>query len=86
MFRLNHKRLREIILVDSNDVETAVYVEYLAENCFNAYVKDKNGFLTSILLNAEVEMNPDTPDDLIIRTESEQYKVDYYMGQDDNIT
>ena len=31
-------------------------------------------------------MNPDRPDDLVIRTESETFKVDFYMDQDDNVT
>jgi len=53
-------------------------VEYLKENTFNAFHRDENGFLVSILLNAEVEMNSDRPDDIIIRTESETFKVDFY--------
>ena len=61
-------------------------MEYLKENRFNAYYRDDNGFLVSILLNAEVEMNPDKPDDLIVRTESETYKVDFYLDADDNVT
>ena len=61
-------------------------VEYLKENCFNAYYNDENGFLVSILLNAQVEMNPDRPDDLIVRTESETFKVDYYLDLDGNVT
>ena len=31
-------------------------------------------------------MNPDRPDDLIVRTKSETYKVDYYMDQNNVIT
>ena len=61
-------------------------VEYIKENCYNAYYRDENGFLVSILLNAQVEMNPDRPDDLIIRTESETYKVDYYLDMEGNVT
>lgn len=61
-------------------------VEYLKENTFNAFHRDENGFLVSILLNAEVEMNSDRPDDIIIRTESETFKVDFYQGDDGNVT
>ena len=31
-------------------------------------------------------MNPDRPDDIIVRTDSEAFKVDFYMDQDDNVT
>jgi len=87
MFRLNHKALRVLELVDdeTGSIET-IEVEYLKENTFNAYYRDENGFLVSILLNAEVEMNADRPDDLIVRTESEAFKVDFYMDQLDNVT
>lgn len=87
MFRMNHKSLRVIELVDeeTGEVDT-VEVEYLKENRFNAFYRDENGFLVSILLNAEVEMNPDRPDDLIVRTESELFKVDYYMDSEDAVT
>ena len=54
-------------------------VEYLKENTFNCYYKDENGFLVSVLLNAQVEMNPDRPDDIIVRTDSESFKVDFYI-------
>ena len=38
------------------------------------------------MLNAQVEMNEDRPDDLIVRTESETFKVDYYLDSDGNVT
>lgn len=86
MFRMNHKSLRPIELIDDEGKVETIMVEYLKENCFNAYYHDENGFLVSILLNAEVEMNPDRPDDIIIRTESETFKVDFYMDENDNVT
>ena len=88
MFRINHRSMRPLTLVDGGDEgnELPVYVEYLQENTFNAYHKDESGFLTSILLNAEVEVHPERPDDLIVRTESETYKVDYYFGKDDVVS
>ena len=61
-------------------------IEYVKENLFNAYHKDENGFLVSILLNAQVEMNEDRPDDLIVRTESETFKVDYYLDANGDVT
>ena len=86
MFRMNHKSLRPVELIDDEGKEETIMVEYIKENCFNAYYRDENGFLVSILLNAQVEMNPDRPDDLIIRTESETYKVDYYLDMEGNVT
>ena len=85
---MNHKSLRPVELVneaDENKNET-IYVEYLQENKFNAYNMDENGFLTSILIDAEVEMNPDRPDDLIVRTKSEIFKVDFYIDKNDQVT
>lgn len=86
MFRLNHKSLRPIELEDDQGNSEIILIEYLKENTFNAYYRDENGFLVSILLNALVEMNPDRPDDLIVRTDSEQFKVDYYMDRHDSVT
>jgi len=87
MFRLNHKSLRPVELVDDEDGSSEVIlIEYVKENTFNAYYKDENGFLVSILLGAEVEMNPDRQDDIIVRTKSETFKVDYYMDKDDKVT
>ena len=31
-------------------------------------------------------MNPDRPDDIIVRTDSETFKVDFYMDNNDNVT
>ena len=58
----------------------------MAENLFNAYHEDENGFLTTVLQNAQVDMNPDRPDDLIVRTESETFKVDFYMDAQGKVT
>ena len=87
MFRMNHKSLRPVELIDEETEKTEViFVEYVRENTFNAYYKDENGFLVSILLDAQVEMNNDRPDDLIVRTASETFKVDFYMDKSDNVT
>jgi len=84
---MNHKAMRQLEILDDETGETdIVEVEYLKENRYNAYYRDENGFLVSILLNAEIEMNKDRPDDLIVRTESETYKVDFYLDADDNVT
>ena len=84
---MNHKSLRPVELVNEEDgTEETIYVQYIKENKFNAFSTDENGHLSSILLEAEVEMNPDIPDDIIVRTKSETFKVDFYMDKDDNVT
>jgi len=85
-FRLNYVPQREHILIDNDDNEHRIFVEYLGENRFNAYHRDENDFLTSLLLNAEVILNETKTDEVIVRTDSEQYKVNYYIDEDDNIT
>lgn len=80
MFRMNHKSLRPVeLVVDEEGNTEVILVEYVKENVFNAYYRDENGYLVSILIGASVEMNPDRPDDLIVRTNSETYKVDFYL-------
>ena len=87
MFRMNHAALRSISLIDDETGETDVIkIEYLSENLFNAYHEDENGFLTTVLQNAQVDMNPDRPDDLIVRTDSETFKVDYYRDSTGKVT
>ena len=83
---MNHKSLRPVDLIDDEGNETHILVEYIKENTYNAYYSDENGFLVSILLNAQVQMNPDREDDLIVRTDSEIYKVDFYIDKDQQIT
>ena len=73
-------------LVDDDGNMTNILVEYIKENTYNAYYEDENGFLVSILLNAQVQMNQDREDDLIVRTDSEIYKVDFYIDKDQQIT
>ena len=52
MFRMNHKSLRPVELMDDDGNKDTILVEYLKENTFNAYYADENGFLVSILLKA----------------------------------
>lgn len=87
MFRMNMSALRTIKLIDDETGENdEIKIEYLSENLFNAYHEDENGFLTTVLQNAQVEMNPHRPDDLIVRTDSETFKVDYYMDGTGKVT
>ena len=86
MFRQNHRPLRLIEVEDDDTGETEQFeIEYHNENVFSAYLRDPNGFLVTVLHKAQIEMNEDRPDDLIVRTESETYKVDFYMDHKDNV-
>ena len=87
MFRINHTPLRDLILIDGDSKEESIFIEYLAENKFNAYYYDDNDFLTPLLLEAEIEMDPlHRQNHVIVRTATDSYQVDYYMDEDDNVT
>ena len=88
MFRLNNRSMRELQLKShENDGKQYTFsVEYLDEHKFNCYLKDERGWLTPVMLDAEVEMNPDKPDEVFVRTDSEQFKVDFYIDKEDNVT
>lgn len=75
--------MRELILENKDDSEfdSHFMIEYLSEQKFNAYLKHDNGFLTPVILDAEINMNPDIPDSVLVRTDSEQYRVDYFIDQ-----
>ena len=62
-------------------------MEYLAENKFNAYYYGENDFLTPLLLEAEIEMDPlQGKNHVIVRTATDSYQVHYYLDEDDNVT
>lgn len=55
MFRMNHMSLRTIELFDEETGKAEkMIVEYIKESTFNCYYKDENGFMVSVLLNANV--------------------------------
>ena len=86
MFRINHSPFRQLTLVDEETGEEKNFqIEYVNENVFNCFLEE-NGIYYSLLMNAEVEINSNLPDDLIIRTEHETYKVDFYMDNEDVVT
>lgn len=60
-------------------------VEYLNEQKFNAYLKNEEGFLIPIILDAEINMNPGKKDSVLVHTESEQYRVDYFIDKDGTV-
>ena len=80
--------MRELDLVNKEDNNFMLHfmVEYLDEHKFNCYLRNERGFLTPILLDAEINMHPEVPDSVLVRTDSEQYKVDYYIDKDETVT
>lgn len=46
-------------------------IEYIDESHFNAYLRDEQNFLVPVILDAQIEMGRNVPDELIVRTESE---------------
>lgn len=65
--------MRELDLVNKDDSNFMLHfmVEYLEENKFNCYLRDERSFLTPVILDAEIEINPDAPDSVLVRTDSE---------------
>lgn len=87
MFRQNQRSMRELILENPEDQDFNLHfmVEYLNEQKFNAYLKNDEGFLIPVILDAEINMNPDKPDSVLVRTDSEQYRVDYFIDKDGKV-
>lgn len=87
MFRLNQRSMRDLELVSNDDSKVTLNycVEYLNEHKFNCYLKEQ-GYLVPVLFDAEVYMNPTTPDSVIVRTDSEQFKVDFFIDGEDQVT
>jgi acetyl/propionyl-CoA carboxylase alpha subunit len=86
-FRINHKAKREVILVDAQEKDHKLKVEYISENRFNVLIdKDKLGIEEPevILRNAEVIQNPEKPGELLVRTETEQFPLPYLLDPKTN--
>lgn len=89
MFRLNQRRHRVVVLNCENDpsFEQLFVVEYLDEHKFNCYLKDdKKGWLVPVLLDAEIDMNPYKDNEVFIRTDSEEYTVDFFIDKHGEVT
>lgn len=65
--------MRELDLVNKDDSNFMLHfmVEYLDEHKFNCYLRDDKGFLTPVVLDAEINMNPDHENSVLVRTDSE---------------
>lgn len=88
MFRLNQRSMRDLDLVSKESPnETLHYcVEYLKENKFNCYLKSDDGYLVPVLFDAEISLNKNNPDSVIVRTDSEQFKVDFFIDKEEEVT
>jgi 3-methylcrotonyl-CoA carboxylase alpha subunit len=85
-FRINHTARRDITIVEGEDKLHKLKIEYVSENKFNVLLpKDKLGLQTETLLsNAEVIENPEKPGELLIRTDSEQFRLPYLLDEATN--
>lgn len=88
MWRLNQRPIKDITILCKKDPnwKMTFAVEYLNEHTFNAYIKNEKGWLTPVLLEAEIDMHPNVPDEVFVRTDSEEYKVDYFMDRSGHVT
>lgn len=83
-FRINNVAMRKVNVITGKD-ETAevssVFVQYHSANKFSVYdcdtVKDTK---TVILENAEILVNPENQDELIIRTDKQQMKLPFLVS------
>lgn len=83
-FRVNHRAKREIVLIES-EKEHKLRIEYLAENRFNV-LKDVGTLgveFETVLANAEVISNPEREGELLIRTDTEQFRLPYLLDENE---
>ncbi|CDW87420.1 3-methylcrotonyl-carboxylase subunit alpha [Stylonychia lemnae] len=72
-FRVNNVARRDLKLTEGEGKEHHLKIEYLTENKFNV-LNDKDEY---ILKNAEVILNQEREEEILIRTDSEQFRVPY---------
>lgn len=77
-FRLNHQPMRDLVLTDDDGNESEFFVQYVNENTFNVFRKDDD-CIVPLILDGEVHMSPDKPDELVVRDDNHQYIVDFFM-------
>lgn len=75
--------MRKVTLVNRNEEESSVYLEYKDEGTFNVYnydsIKDTK---EPLMMNANVIVNPENSDELIIRTDDTQFKVPFLLDSE----
>ena len=85
-FRVNHTARRDITLKEGEDKFHKLKIEYITENKFNVLIQtDKLGLENEkILSHAEVVSNPERPGELLVRTDSEQFRLPYLLDEKTN--
>jgi hypothetical protein len=58
----------------------------LAENKFNVYMDDPNGYLTPLAMDVEVKHNPDSPDEILLVDSQQSKNIYYYIDDSNNIS
>ena len=86
-FRLNNSALRKVKLQSfSSDSEKEIeelHIAYHSENVFSVYKYDvKLDKKEAVIENAEIMVNPENEDQIILRTEEQQIKLPFLV--DDN--
>ena len=80
-FRINCQQARKVTLQE-DESSYEVSVEYLAHNKFTVTAVETGDV---ILENAELLVNPEKAEEIIVRTEKEQFKIPYLIGKDGSI-
>jgi len=57
----------------------------LAENIFNVYLEDEHQKSHLVLKNAELIKNKEKENEIIIRTDTEQFRVPYLKDKENNV-
>jgi hypothetical protein len=83
---LNHAPKKKLTLVNKQGKEEHTYIEYLAEDKFNVYMDDPNGFLSPLAMDVEVKHNPLSPDEILLVDNQQSKNIYYYIDDDNNIT
>lgn len=72
-----------LIKGDDQSSVSSVYLEYRDENTFNVFNYDSaKDTKEPLLMDANIIVNPENGDELIIRTNDQQYKIPFLRDQD----
>ena len=85
-FRLNTVAMRKVKVQEGADEDASssvVYVQYHSGNKFSVFTVDQVADTKEALIeNAEILVNPENNDELIIRTDNEQIKLPFLVNPD----
>ena len=84
-FRINSQDLRKVQVSNGQESST-VHLQYHSSNKFSVYKVDElHNTREDILLNAEVQVNPENNDELLIRTDEQQFKLPFLVSSDGTV-